>query len=164
MRRSFTVLALLAFLGAGGFAVIRNQDPDRSAERRAWKNDALEAIRKDLAAPDYLKRRFGEVPQAGSFFDTEEDGWLTPDTIVCRDGSWLAYRSRCHKEDAAVHDIFVAKASDGRWYYSDFHFCIDAIVLKMRGQPESLAAFKAGYHLAEFDGHSDDALAPTWKK
>ncbi len=152
MRKLLVILMVLGCVMAVLFLVQRRTDPHHSAERREWKDQAIIAIGNDLKDPDHPKKR------------REWDGWLTKSIIVCEDGSWLAYRSQCHKEDPKVHDIFVAKASDGRWYYSDFHFCVGAVVLEMRGQPESLERFKVGYLLAEFDGVSDAALAPTWKK
>jgi hypothetical protein len=59
-----------------------------------------------------------------------------------------------------VHDIFIAKGSDGKWYYTDFHFCVRMMVLN--DQPASLAEFKHRYFLAEFDGVSDAALERSW--
>jgi hypothetical protein len=94
-------------------------------------------------------------------FDTSEPEWLTADTIVFRDASWLAYRGQCHKEDPKIHDIFIARASDGNWYFSDHHFCKEMMVLSMDGQPGSLEQFKAKYFLGRFDGASDEALKPT---
>ena len=85
------------------------------------------------------------------------------DIILCLDGSWLCYRAQCHKQDSKVWDIFVAKASDGRWYYSDYHFCVGMMVLSSWGQPTSLEQFKRRYALEEFDGVSDLALEPTKK-
>ena len=87
--------------------------------------------------------------------------WLSNDLILCADGSWLAYRAECYKRDPKVRDIFIAKASDGKWYYSDYHFCIDMVVLDPDGQPESLERFRSQYRLREFDGRSDDALRST---
>ncbi|WP_338285509.1 hypothetical protein [Luteolibacter sp. LG18] len=88
--------------------------------------------------------------------------WLDERTIVCANGDWLAYRASCEKQVPEIKDLFIARASDGRWYYSTFHFCIGAMVLRDDGQPESLPEFVKRYALREFDGHSDAALMPTW--
>lgn len=163
-RRRIAAVSLgILLLTAGGiFFAVKRADVHYGAERRLWKNQAIVAITNDLKDPDYLTKRFGEIPKPRSEWDTSETGWLTGDTIVCRDGTWLAYRSRCHKQDPKIHDIFIAKASDKNWYYSDFHFCVDAMVLAMYGQPDSLEGFKKKYYLVRFDGTSDDALKPTW--
>lgn len=151
MRKLLVIVVLVSCAAAGLLFVQRRADPYHTTERREWKDQAVIAIGNDLKDPAHPEKR-----------DAAE--WLTKSMIICDDGSWLAYRSQCHKENPKIHDIFIAKASDGRWYYSDFHFCIGAVVLEMRGQPESLERFKTDYHLAEFDGVSDAALAPTWKK
>jgi|LakMenEpi05May12_1017382.scaffolds.fasta_scaffold01800_1 hypothetical protein len=162
MRKVAAILLVIACIGAGViFVAMKRVDVHHTSERRLWKDTAIMKIKADLKATDYLEKRFGEIPKPLGFFDSSEQ-WLTPDTIVCRDASWLAYRAQCHKEDPKVHDIFVAKASDGKWYYSDFHFCIDMMTLGSNGQPASLKEFKHLYFLHEFDGVSDAALDPTW--
>jgi hypothetical protein len=149
MRKTILISLLIAGAGAAAWVSLRKPDPHHSAERRAWKDRAVTEIKREAAVP----------PDAG----TRDGEWLTAERIACADGSWLAYRSQCHKQDPKVHDIFIAKASDGRWYYSDYHFCIGALVLESNGQPESLEKFKSAYFLAEFDGSSDAALSPTWR-
>lgn len=149
MHRTLLISLLIAIAGAAAWVGLRRSDPHHSAERQAWKDLAVAEIKRESATP----------PDA----DAKDGEWLTAGRIVCADGSWLAYRSQCHKQNPKVHDIFVAKASDGRWYYSDYHFCIGAMVLESNGQPETLEMFKTGYFLAEFDGTSDAALSPTWR-
>ena len=164
MRKLAVILLVLLCLGTGAyfFAVKKGPGVHYSAARRLWKDAAILAINHDLEDPDYLEKRFGEKPKPLGHFDTSEPEWLTADTIVCRDASWLAYRAQCHKEDPKIHDIFIARASDGNWYYSDYHFCKEMMVLAMDGQPESLQRFKARYFLGRFDGGSDESLQPTW--
>ena len=75
----------------------------------------------------------------------------------------MAYRNICAKEKGHIPDLFIGRASDGRWYYSTYHFCMDMIVLKtMLDQPESLTKFRADCFLQGFDGRSDDCLRKTW--
>ena len=164
MRKATVILRFGVLCpGAGAFFFATKKSPGvhHFPERRLWKDAAILAINQDLKDPDHLEKRFGEIPRPLGDFDTSEPEWLTADTIVCRDASWLAYRGQCHKEDPKFHDIFIARASDGNWYYSDYHFCKEMMVLAMHGQPESLQQFKAKYFLARFDGASDEALNPT---
>ena len=163
MRKIVTIIVVILCIIAGGiFVAVTKFDEFHTAERRQWKNDVIGAITKDLKSPNYLKERLGKVPKPMSEFDTSEPQWLTEDTIVCRDASWLAYRAQTHMNDPKIHDIFIARASDGKWYYSDFHFCKQMMVLESNGQPETLDQLKKEYSLVEFDGSSDDALDQTW--
>ncbi len=152
MRKLAVILLAILCLGAGAyyFATKKGRGVHYFPERRLWKDAAILAINNDLKDPDHLKKRFGEIPQPRGDFDTSEPEWLTADTIVCGDASWLAYRAQCHKEDPQIHDIFIARASDGNWYYSDYHFCKEMMVLAMDGQRESLQQFKAKYFLSRF--------------
>jgi len=154
------MIIILCIVGGGFLYAKLRADEHHASERRQWKNAAIIAITNDLKDPDHLKKRFGEIPNPRDEWDKSE--WMTSDTIVCKNGAWLAYRSQTHKVDPKVYDIFVARASDGNWYYSDYHFCIGAMVLMSNGQPESLDQMKKHYFLVQFDGSSDDALRPTW--
>ena len=83
---------------------------------------------------------------------TGPDGnWMSGEWISCADGSWLAYRNHCRKEKWWIPDTFVARGSDGIWYSSNYHFCIDAICLQKDGQPKSLAEFASRYATREFE-------------
>jgi hypothetical protein len=162
MRKIVSVsVVILCVIAVGIFVVGKRFDEFHTVERRKWKNDMIASITTDLKNPDYLKERLGEVPKPMADFDTSEPQWLTEDTIVCRDASWLAYRAQTHKNDPKIHDIFIARASDEKWYYSDFHFCKQMMVLESNGQPETLEQLKKEYSLVEFDGSSDDALNQT---
>jgi hypothetical protein len=78
-------------------------------------------------------------------------------------GDWVVYRNVCWKEPSRIPDLFLGRASDGKWYYSTFHFCVRMIVLKdMLGQPEGLVNFRTNCYLREFDGRSDECLKSTW--
>lgn len=150
-KKAVGILALALILAAIAAWVVAITQPDiyHTKERRVAKDAMITAIKGDLAA--------GKSPSRPA--DSE---WMNSQVIFCEDGSWLAYRSQCHKQDPKVYDIFIAKASDGKWYYSTYHFCIDAIVLQGFGQSPSLEAFKKNFLLMEFDGSSDLALNQTW--
>lgn len=162
MRKIIAILLVIACLGAGAiFLVLKRSDEHHTAERRLWKNEAIVAITNDLRDPDHIGKRFGEISMPRGGLDASGSEWLTADAIVCRDASWLAYRGQCHKQDPRIYDIFIARASDGNWYYSDYHFCKEMMLLESDGQPESLEQFVKAYNLVQFDGSSDDALRPT---
>jgi hypothetical protein len=88
--------------------------------------------------------------------------WISEYLIFAKNGDWIVYESRCVKEPGSIRDIFIGRASDGKWYYSTFHFCVRLLVLKSEEQPGSLNEFARAYFLRQFDGQSDDCLRQTW--
>lgn len=93
-----------------------------------------------------------------------EEGWLTDKIILTGSGEWLVYMSHCSKaKPHNVKDIFLAKGSDGKWYYSTFHFCVGMVGLRgeQETRPPDLKMFVHEYNLHEFDGKSDECLKET---
>jgi hypothetical protein len=84
--------------------------------------------------------------------------------ILMESGEWLIYRSHCSKEPPHnVEDICIAHGSDGKWYYTTCHFCVDMVALTMMQdeQLKDLAGFVRRYHLRQFDGKSNECLKKT---
>jgi len=134
--------------------------PLRSSERRAWKDNAIDKISSSVSDPAWVKGELAALKKRTG--NEDSDGWLSDRLIVMRNGDWLVYANVCRKEDRRLHDLFLGLGSDGRWYYSTYHFCKGMIVLRMEEQSSDLAAFSKTYYLHQFDGHSDDCLQKTW--
>jgi len=145
-----------------GWAAIR-YNPLRSEARRAWKEKAIAEIAARVADPSRLNGELDALRSAQAREEPREEGfWISDHLLLMRNGDWLAYASICQKEDRRIRDLFLARGSDGQWYYSTYHFCIGMVVLRMEEQPESLAEFVKAYYLRPFDGHSDECLRKTW--
>lgn len=138
------------------------RSPLQSSARRAWKDNALAEISTRTGTPGWLNGELAKLQSIDPENPSDSAGWMSEHLIVMRNGEWLAYANVCRKQNRRIHDLFLAFGSDGRWYYSTFHFCKDLIVLQMAGQPENLSAFSTDYYLKPFDGLSDECLRQTW--
>lgn len=132
-----------------------------SRARREWKNSAITDISSRAGDPDWVKNELAGLAANGTD-PYDPDTWLSPNLILMRNGDWLVYASVCHKRDRRIRDIFLARGSDGQWYYSTYHFCIGMINLTMNDQPQDLESFIKEYYLRTFDGQSDECLKKTW--
>lgn len=133
----------------------------RSPTRRQWKDKAVAAIGetyRDSGGLTNELQRLAAIPAS----ESDSDHWLSPKMILLKNGEWLVYTNKCRKEDGKIYDIFVARGSDGQWYYSTYHFCINMIVLRVDPQPSSISQFAQTYFCRTFDGRSDDCLQKTW--
>ena len=133
-------------------------------ERRHWKNDAIPAIASWAEDSTWRKKELEVLTNGTTGQRVIAEGWLTDKVILMKSGEWLVYKSHCPKQKPhLVKDIFLAKGSDGKWYYSTFHFCVGMCALRMEQetQPPSLAMFTQEYNLREFDGQSDECLKET---
>ncbi|MEI6234976.1 MAG: hypothetical protein WCT04_18120 [Planctomycetota bacterium] len=150
---------LLAVIGAVAFL---RPSPLQSSARRAWKEQSIADITARVADPSWPTNEFARLKSQSTNAVSDADTWLSEHIIVTRKGEWLAFANSCQKQDGRIPDIFLARGSDGHWYYSTYHFCVGMMVLRMEGQPEDLAAFAKTHFLQPFDGHSDDCLQKTW--
>src|SRR5262249_53013344 len=93
------------------------------AQRRHWKNDAIPAIANLAENKSWREKEIELLTKLAENEHVIEKGWLTDNLILMESGEWLVYRSHCSKaKPHTVNDIFLAKGSDGKWYYSTFHF------------------------------------------
>jgi hypothetical protein len=134
----------------------------QSGARRAWKERSIADITARVADPSWPTNEFARLKPRSTNDVSDDACWLSENIIVTRKGEWLAYANSCQKQDGRIPDIFLARGSDGRWYYSTYHFCVGMVVLRMEEQPEDLATFAKTYFLQMFDGQSDDCLKKTW--
>ena len=134
----------------------------RNPWRKNWKNNAVAEIKRRSDDSAWVNSEITRLKEGGDGrFDS--DSWLSRRMILATNGDWMVYDSFCYKQDFRIHDIFIARASDGKWYYSTYHFCINMVVLSgMKPQPGSLAEFIKDYSVRQFDGQSDECLKKTW--
>lgn len=147
-------LVIVLLSGCGG-------DRLNLIQRKTWKDNSLAALATRTADAQWVTNELARVKSNPSGVDDPEE-WLSAQMILMRNGDWLAYTNVCQKENARIPDLFLAHGSDGRWYFSTYHFCKQMLELRMDGQPADLSSFVAAYSLKEFDGKSDDCLQKTW--
>ncbi len=149
-------------VAALGLAVLMGGERLNSKARKEWKEKAIVEVAQQTSDTAQVRKEIESLKTKPSG-DSEWDRWISDDIIVMTNGEWMAYRNTCAKEEGRIPDLFLGRGSDGKWYYSTYHFCIGMIVLKtMMDQPESLTKFRSDGYLREFDGHSDECLKKTW--
>jgi len=163
MKRALIIAAGSVLLLAGiGAAVFLRAPSLQSSARREWKQKSIAEIASRVADPAWPTNELARLKAQSTSEASEDASWHSERIIVTRKGEWLAYANSCQKQDGRFPDIFLARGSDGHWYYSTYHFCVGMIVLRMDEQSEDLAAFAKTYFLRTFDGQSDDCLQKTW--
>jgi len=164
MKRRKVILLGFLLLIIFCFAVFPRLDPLTSKHRIAWKNEAIISLIKRMDDPAWLNNERNRLQSIASKDTDESSGWLSSHLILMKNGDWLNFESISHKENPRIYDFFIAKGSDGHWYYSTYHFCKDNVALKMDDQSGSLPEFVKNYSLQSFDGKSDDCLKKTWPR
>jgi hypothetical protein len=154
-------VGMLCFL-AYGLAIVTGGERLSTKARKEWKEKAIAEISQVTSDNARLLKEI-ETLKTNSSEESEWDRWISKDLILMTNGEWVVCRNIRAKEQGQIPDLFLGRGSDGRWYYSTYHFCVGMIVLKtVTGQPENLAKFKQDCYLCEFDGRSDECLKKTW--
>lgn len=164
MKRTWLLAAMsgLVAIAVLGFLLAMGGGELHSKARKDWKNAAIQQIARRVGDAEKIKSEVLEIRRKLTESDGHSEEWFSNDLIVAANGDWIAFASKCSKEDKRIHDIFIGHGSDGKWYYSTFHFCVNMLSLRMEEQPADLSAFVKTYSLREFDGHSDDCLNKAW--
>ena len=152
------VAALIAVLASAWFAF----DISGSRGRREFKRQAIAQIQRRIPDKVWLD---AEIARLATNARPSEGTWYSDELILAKNGEWIICQSVCPKEQNTTvkQDLFIGRGSDGKWYYSSFHFCVGKCVLAMeQWQPASLNEFVVAYCLEPFDGRSDDCFRATW--
>lgn len=146
------------------FLVVANPDRRRlyAQPRKEWKQRAIAEVARLYADQGWLTNEIAGVAQAMRTNEVWDVEWYSDHLIRMTNGEWVVCSAICSKQDARIHDIFVGRASDGKWYYSTYHFCVGKMVLRMKQPSSDMEEFKKTYFLKEFDGQSDECLKKTW--
>jgi hypothetical protein len=162
VKRFLVIAGVFSVLAAVAVVAIAVRYAPSAGARRAWKEKAIAEISSRVTGSAWPSNELAHLKTRGTNDASDSDTWLSERLIVMRNGDWLTYANICQKEDSRIRDLFLARGSDGRWYYSTYHFCIGMVVLRMEKQSDDLSAFAKTYHLRQFDGHSDECLRKTW--
>jgi len=137
--------------------------------RERWKDQAIAEIaaftenKVQLASEISTLEKARGASAASNGNDLSGTGWLSNRMILMKNGEWLAYTSCNAHESPLVRDHFIAKGSDGKWYYTSNHFCKGMLCLlqDIETPPTNLSFFIRAYHLKAFDGKSGECLNET---
>jgi hypothetical protein len=88
--------------------------------------------------------------------------WTGEHVLLMTNDDYLVYASRHGFNNGFVDHLFLARGSDGRWYYSTYHFCNRMVALMSDDPPASITEFARTYSARAFDGKSDECLQHTW--
>ncbi len=160
-RYKVLIVVVLMLILALAIAVRELGDPLHRTARRDWKNQAIATLSQRLRDEQWLASAKNALGR-GAASRPSEGGWVGDEWVVMKNGDWIVCQNICSKQNSRIKDLFIGRGSDGKWYYSTFHFCVGKVVLRMEPQPESLARFVDAYWLAPFDGQSDGCLNSTW--
>jgi len=160
MRVGIPVLCVIAVLAG---LIYRDVQKWRRY-RTQWKTVALSR----LASMTLTNQ---EVISDFVTFSSEEGGlkagrWTGHHALMMKNGEYLLYEFR-HGANARYLSslgphLFLARGSNGRWYYSTYHFCMNMAAVIGEAPPDSVSDFSKKYFAREFDGKSDECLNRTW--
>ena len=158
----FAAAILVVAVAAYAFISLRPADRLHAKPRKEWKDNAIPIVERKASDSAWVTNQIAALKATITAGRNSERDWMGDELLLMENGEWIVYASHCHKADQRIHDIFIGRASDGKWYYSTFHFCIRMYTLTFYERPPSLDRFIRDYSLREFDGRSDECLKKTW--
>ncbi len=127
--------------------------------RKSWNNEALGQLARTSLTNDEVR---AEIDQIQHPTPSLNFGWAHEHVLLMTNGEFLVHASRHGFNNGLVDHLFLAHGSDGRWYYSTYHFCNRMAGVSGDDPPGSIAEFATKYAVREFDGKSDECLHHTW--
>jgi hypothetical protein len=128
--------------------------------RADWKTVALARLAALSFASEDLSRELEDLRAHRGAGEHRE--WIGGHILLMTNDEYLVYASRHGFNNGFVDHLFLAHGSNGRWYYSTYHFCNSMAGVMADDPPGSIAEFARTYSARQFDGKSDECLQHTW--
>jgi len=128
--------------------------------RADWKTTALERLAALSFTNEDISRELEDLKAHRGVGEHRE--WTGDHILLMTNDEYLVYASRHGFNSGFVDHLFLARGSDGRWYYSTYHFCTRMAGVMADDPPGSIAEFTRTYSTRQFDGKSDECLQHTW--
>jgi len=122
-----------------------------------FQRDAIAEVTRLTQDTKWIEERLAPIAEV-----TWNSAWFSQDMIIMTNCEWIVCQAGCRKSNWKIDDIFIGRASDGKWYYTTYHFCTQMSWLEGNGPSKSLASFAKDYSLREFSGDLTATLSPTW--
>jgi hypothetical protein len=129
------------------------------SERAAWKTKTLEQLASLSITNQNIVQQLEPLGLRGA---GEHDAWIGEHVLLMKNHEYLIFAFRHGFNNGFVDHLFLARGSDGHWYYSTYHFCNEMAGIGIADPPSSIAEFASLYAVREFDGKSDVCLQHTW--
>lgn len=151
-----TIPVFFVILIAGFRAVMKHR---YEHARKVWKDEALAQIAKTSMTNQEILTEIDQIKHPTPNLDF---GWANEHVLLMTNDEFLIYEFRHGFNSGFVDHLFLARGSNGRWYYSTYHFCNGMAGVIGDEQPGSIAEFAKRYSVREFDGKSNVCLQHTW--
>lgn len=127
--------------------------------RENWKNKTLRQLAETSLTNEQVRTELDQIrnPTPNLNF-----GWAHDHVILMTNGEYIVYAFWHGFNSGAVDHLFLAHGTDGKWYYSTYHFCSHMAGIVGDDPAGSTAEFAARYSARQFDGKSDECLKHTW--
>jgi hypothetical protein len=151
-----SVPLLIVALLVGGRATVKYR---MRRARENWKTTNLLQL---SAMPVTNEQTRAELEQIRHPTPNLNFGWAHEHVILMTNGEYLVYAWWHGANSGFVDHLFLAHGTDGKWYYSTYHFCNQMAGILGDDPAGSISEFAKRYAVREFDGKSDECLKHTW--
>lgn len=149
-------LLLVALLFVGWTTIVRYRFKHTRAN---WKTTTLRQLAEMSVTNQVILTELDQIRHPTPNLDF---GWAHDHVILMTNGEYLVYAFWHGFNSGPIDHLFLAHGTDGKWYYSTYHFCNRLALLGIDPPAVSIAEFAKRYSVVEFDGKSDECLKRTW--
>ena len=159
-RRRVYVLATISIIfvvAIFGYAALRRKE---FRDRADWMTATLPKIAQLSTSNQFVGEQI-QLLKTSTRKGNNPD-WTGQYILLMTNGEYLVYCFRHGNNNGTLPHLFLARSSDGRWFYSTYHFCNEMVGAMGDAPPASIDDFAKRYFALEFNGKSEECLKTTW--
>jgi hypothetical protein len=128
--------------------------------RVRWKDSALASLAALSVTNAEIRGELEELKEGPK--PNLDLGWANQQVLLMTNGEYIVFMFWHGFNNGSVDHLFLGRGSDGRWFYSTYHFCTSMAGVSGDNPPGSISEFARTYFARQFDGKSDECLKRTW--
>ena len=111
----FAAAILVVAVVSYAFISLPSADRRYAKPRKEWQDNAIPSVQRKAGDSAWITTQVAALNTTIAAGRNSNRDWIGDELLLMENGDWIVYALQCSKADQRIHDIFIGRASDGKW-------------------------------------------------